>query len=106
MKITPEIAEEINELYLKIGVKSKVARIIGCSPSTVSKYIIKDYILKEKRNKTKKEYNINYVKGNGAANIIRKVFLDANYSEKFSEYCALSEEEKNELLKMKEEASI
>jgi hypothetical protein len=43
MKITPEIAEQINKLYREIGVKSQVAKIIGCSPSTVSRYIVEDY---------------------------------------------------------------
>ena len=49
MKITPEIAEQINELYLEIGVKKKVAEIIGCSPSTVSKYIVPNYVSKKER---------------------------------------------------------
>lgn len=49
MKITPEIAEQINELYLEVGVKKRVAEIIGCSPSTVSKYIIPGYVSKKER---------------------------------------------------------
>lgn len=44
MKITDEIKIQINELYLELGVKKRVAEIIGCSPSTVSKYIIEGYI--------------------------------------------------------------
>lgn len=42
-KVTPEIIEQINELYLELGVKAQVARKLGLSPSTVSKYIIPDY---------------------------------------------------------------
>ena len=49
IKVTPEIIEQINELYCQIGVKSQVAKIIGCSASTVSKYIIKDYKPKAER---------------------------------------------------------
>ena len=44
MKITDEIKIQINELYLELGVKKRVAEIIGCSPSTVSKYIIEGYV--------------------------------------------------------------
>lgn len=43
-KITQEKIIQINELYLEIGVKSRVAKIVGCSPSTVTKYLIPDYI--------------------------------------------------------------
>lgn len=44
MKITDEIKIQINELYLELGVKKRVAEIVGCSPSTVSKYIIEGYV--------------------------------------------------------------
>ena len=42
-KIDDDTIIRINELYLEIGVKSKVAQMVGVSPSTVSKYIIPDY---------------------------------------------------------------
>lgn len=48
-RITPEQIEEINELYLELGVKAQVARKMGISASTVSKYIIPDYIPKTER---------------------------------------------------------
>ena len=44
MKITDEVIEQINELYLECKVKAQVARIVGCSPATVSKYIIPGYV--------------------------------------------------------------
>ena len=44
MKITDEVIEQINELYLEYGVKAQVARIVGCSPATVTKYIIPGYV--------------------------------------------------------------
>jgi hypothetical protein len=44
MKITNDIIIKINELYLELGVKTKVAKAIGCSPSTVTKYLIKDFV--------------------------------------------------------------
>ena len=46
MKITDEVIEQINELYLECGVKAQVARIVGCSPATVTKYIIPGYVSK------------------------------------------------------------
>lgn len=52
-KITDEQKEQINELYCQIGVKSKVAKILGISPASVSKYIIEGYIPKEKRDEEK-----------------------------------------------------
>lgn len=42
-RVTKEDIKNINELYLKFGVKAKVARELGFSPATVSKYIIPDY---------------------------------------------------------------
>lgn len=49
IKVTPEIIEQINELYCQLGVKAQVAKAIGCSASTVSKYIIPNYVPKADR---------------------------------------------------------
>ena len=48
-KITDEIKEQINELYCELGVKSHVAKALGISASTVSKYIVPNYICKADR---------------------------------------------------------
>lgn len=48
-RITEEQKELINELYAELGVKKRVAEIIGCSPSTVTKYIIEGYVPKANR---------------------------------------------------------
>lgn len=48
-KITDEEIEQINELYLELGVKTRVAAIVGRSASTVSKYIIPGYVSKKDR---------------------------------------------------------
>lgn len=48
-KVTPEMIEQINELYIELGVKAQVARKMGISASTVSKYIMSDYIPKAQR---------------------------------------------------------
>lgn len=44
IKVTDEVIEQINELYLELKVKTQVARIIGCSPATVTKHIIPNYV--------------------------------------------------------------
>ena len=59
-KITPEKIEEINELYLELGVKAQVARKLGISASTVSKYIIPNYIAKSNREETDCEIPISF----------------------------------------------
>ena len=45
-RITEDQIRDINELYLELKVKTQVARIIGCSPATVTKYIIPNYVSK------------------------------------------------------------
>ena len=48
-RITEEQKLQINQLYYEIGVKSRVAKIMGISASTVSKYIIADWKPPEER---------------------------------------------------------
>lgn len=43
IKVTPDIIREINERYYKCHNKSQVAREVGCSAGTVSKYIDPNY---------------------------------------------------------------
>ena len=47
-KFSDEVIKKINELYVEIGTYSGVAKEIGCAPSTVKKYIQKDYSFVEK----------------------------------------------------------
>lgn len=48
-KVTQEEIELINELYCELKVKARVAEAVGRSVSTVSKYIIPDYVPKSQR---------------------------------------------------------
>lgn len=48
-KITDEVIEQINELYCELKVKSHVAKALGISASTVSKYIVPNYVRKADR---------------------------------------------------------
>lgn len=42
-RITNEDIERINEAYLHFGTYAAAARAVGCSPSTVKKYVVEDY---------------------------------------------------------------
>lgn len=52
-KITEEQRIQINELYAQIGIKSKVAKILGISPVSVSKYLIDNYVPQNQREREK-----------------------------------------------------
>lgn len=48
-RITPEMVEQINELYAELGVKTQVAKRVGVSVASVNKYLIDDYVPKAQR---------------------------------------------------------
>lgn len=86
MKITDEIKIQINELYLELGVKKKVAEIVGCSPATVSKYIIEGYVSQKDREPTP-EFDESKIVGPAA-------LLDmVNSWQEFADACMLTAEE-------------
>jgi len=101
MKITPEIAEQINILYIKLGTKAAVAREIGCSASTVSKYIIPNFKLPEER----PIYTFDGYVGNSEWLIdIFKMF--DNPGARLCELCMLGENEWRELKEMQKEIYV
>ena len=107
-RITDEVIEQINELYLQVGVKKRVAEALGISPSTVSKYIIKNYKAKETR--TVVEFT---KKPAGEAALIERIKERINDTEynisaaaAFAEDCVLSEEEWAELRELQKEIMI
>ena len=86
MKITDEIKIRINELYLELGVKKKVAEIVGCSPATVSKYIIEGYV-SQKNREPAPEFDESKIVGPAA-------LLDmVNSWQEFADACMLTAEE-------------
>jgi transposase-like protein len=86
MKITDEIKIQINELYLELGVKKKVADIVGCSPATVSKYIIEGYVSQKDREPAP-EFDESKIIGPAA-------LLDmVNSWQEFADACMLTAEE-------------
>jgi len=86
MKITDEIKIEINELYLELGVKKRVAEIIGCSPSTVSKYIIEGYVSQKDREPVP-EFDESKIIGPAA--LLERI----NSWQEFADACMLTDEE-------------
>lgn len=52
-RITEEQKIQINELYAQIGIKSKVAKILGISPASVNKYLIDNYVPQNQREREK-----------------------------------------------------
>ena len=101
MKITPEIAEQINILYLKLGTKAAVAREIGCAASTVSKYIIPNFRPPEER----ATYTFEGYVGNSEWLIdIFKMF--DNPGARLCELCMLGENELEELKEIQREIYI
>jgi len=74
---------EMNELYKKLGTYAAVAREVGFSASTVSRYIKKDFIPQE---------NINVIKFSGQILDINSIELPKN-AEEWKQFLRLSEEE-------------
>jgi predicted transcriptional regulator len=102
MKITPEIAEQINELYCEIGIKSQVAKIIGCSASTVSKYIQPDYIPKSERIET-----ISFNKEpTDIKQFLETIVKLGGGAKGFCKACKMTEEEKSDLIELQKEIYI
>ena len=94
-KVTPEMIEEINELYVELGVKAQVARKIGISATTVSKYIIPDYVPKADRVITTCDEEIS---------LPYDLFM-GEYGQ-LGHICKLSEEELEDLKQLQKEVTI
>lgn len=43
-RITEEMKVQINELYYRLGVKAQVARELGISPASVTRYLVPNYV--------------------------------------------------------------
>ena len=94
--ITQEKIIEINDLYLEIGTYSGVAKIIGCAPSTVKKYIIPNYVPKDKIQSKKVTIDdLPEFSTEGLKNL-----------ENWGEVCLLSNEEKEEIKELWNEMLI
>lgn len=97
-KITQEKIELINELYAEIGVKSRVAKEVGCSPSTVSKYIIEGYVPKAKRVQITCD-----AKPTGCDEFLKELCAAPDFFNGFRSLTKLTDIEKNGLNELKKE---
>lgn len=101
-RITEEQKELINELYVEIGVKSQVAKIVGCSPASVTKYLIPDYVPKAQRTK------ITFLKlpndcGDFITKIKEEIAQNCGISEALLKTCSIDATEKAELEVLRKE---
>lgn len=98
-RITEEQKTLINELYCKYGVKAQVARELGISPASVSRYIIPDYVPQGARNIVKKDIKIAC-----SAAELASVFIESvNGGETAGNMMLLSAEEWSDLNQMQKE---
>ena len=94
-KIDNAIIEQIQELYAKLGTYSAVAKELGISASTVTKYLIPDY--KPTGIKSTTEFN---------KPIDLNLDLFINAKDELGSLCALSEEEWADLKELQKEILI
>ena len=95
---TPEAIEEINRLYYECGVKAEVARRIGCSPSTVTRYIVKGWqpasVVAEGIEEILERKD---VEPKGVGDFVTCIAAAESPVKAFCEYCKLSNEEWQEM---------
>jgi len=93
-KVTDEEIIRINELYLELGVKARVAEIVGRTPATVSKYIIAGYV-SQKEKKEVPPFDMSLIK-----NLVFGSFKE------FADACVLTDEEWAEMKEMQKEVFV
>lgn len=93
-KVTDEEIILINELYLEIGVKARVAEIVGRSASTVSRYIIAGYV-SQKEKVEAPPFDMSLIKD----------LVFGSFKE-FADACVLTDEEWAEMREMQKEIFI
>lgn len=95
-RIDEEKIIEINEVYLRTKVKSQTAKIVGVSPSTVTKYLIDGYVSQKD---SKPLFDNTEIVCAGPQTFIANI--DSQHEEtfvkKFCKACELTEEEWSEL---------
>ena len=97
-RITEEQKLEINKLYYEIGVKSRVAKLMGISAASVSKYIIPGWKPEEEREIEKFDGEVP-----GPDEFINGFLAAENKQDYFWNARLLSEDEWTELEEMQKE---
>lgn len=96
-RITEEMKVQINELYYRLKVKAAVARELGISASSVSRYIIPNYVPIDNRSKI-----VCNAKPNGCKDFVESLKAGGD----FRQLTKLTEEEYNELVELRKEIYI
>lgn len=91
-RIDEDTIIKINKLYLEIGVKKRVAEIVGVSPSTVSKYIIPDFKV-EPEVEEKIEFNKSIRGAEHFIKQIQRVGTGKDYHAALCKICGLTQKE-------------
>ena len=91
---TEEKIEEINRIYYECGVKAETARRVGCSPSTVAKYIRKGWKPSSVvANEIEDILERKDIKPTGMGDFVLYVAAADNPVIAFCEFCKLSNDE-------------
>ena len=93
--VTPQDIEKMNELYLSLHTYAAVAREVGFSATTVKRYIISDYVAKEKVEANIKRFS-------GEIKDVNDIFLPRT-PEEWQNFMQLSEQEKKECDELRKE---
>lgn len=97
---TAENIEKINKLYYEIGVKAEVARQLGCSAATVSKYIINGWLPPSEL----PDVDFEAKEADGPSELIRIMSCHpVSAAAGFCEYCKLSDDEWIAMQQLQEE---
>ena len=94
VKVTETLIKEINERYAVLKVKAKVARELGISAATVSRYIIDGYVPENQRTFVRFNKEI--------PDINEKDFAIQDWSV----LCKYTDEERTELVELQKEIMI
>lgn len=99
IKVTDELIEKINELYVEIGTYSGVSKALGGSPapSTVKKYIIPNYVKKE---------DIKIIKFNEEKIPEEIDFTPFKGKDDWGFLCVLTEQEENDVKELWKEINL
>lgn len=101
-KITPEMIEQINEIYAECGVKTQTAKRVGVSVASVNKYLIDGYVPIAQRQVVKCDIEIPGIEEFTEKFV--KAVEDGVLRELWENVLTLSEEEKEELIELQKEA--
>ncbi len=96
-RVTQEDIININELYIKYKTYAEVARQTGFSPSTVKKYVIKDYISQSQIKK------IEFIQEMIPTEVNFEIFKN---KDDWGSLCVLSQEEKEKIEELWMELSL